>query len=57
MNAALVSDCLIDVLSLNKFSEEEASVSLFGPDGAASQGNSSPRHRPAHATDGLSHSK
>lgn len=39
--SASLCDCLIDVLSYTTFSEEEASVSLFGPDGAACQGNSS----------------
>lgn len=58
LKAALVSAIVsLSVLSHYKFSEEEASVSLFWPDGAACQGNSSRRHRPARATDGLSHSK
>lgn len=39
--SASLSDGLIDVLCYNKLSEEKASVSLFGPDGAARQGNSS----------------
>lgn len=33
------TDCVTDVLSYIMFSEDEASVSLFGPDGAACQGN------------------